>query len=129
MHEKFLTGLTALLFLGTTGVEAKPLKEAYAKDFAIGVALPERYLFQQNEAAEKALGILECDFNCITSENLMKPASRRPALGEFNFEYADRLVKVARRLDLDITGHVLVWHSQTPRWFFEDKDERLRGTH
>lgn len=106
-----------------SAVGAKPLKEVYAREFEVGAALLERYLFRQdNDSAKKALDILEREFSCVTSENLMKPASLQPARGKFNFEGADAFVKLAKRLDLDIVGHVLVWHDQTPKWFFEDED-------
>ncbi len=99
----------------------KPLKDVFRGEFQIGVALSERYvLSQDDETSRKALRLAKREFNCVTSENLMKPASLRPAPGKFNFERADAFVKLAQRMDADVIGHVLVWHSQTPKWFFED---------
>lgn len=127
-RRKHMNSMTTHLVAGAialmTGdaVGAKTLKEVYARDFAVGAALPERYLFRQNDSSEKALEILAREFNCVTSENLMKPSSLRPAPGKFNFEQADAFMQLAGQLDLDVVGHVLVWHDQTPKWFFEDED-------
>ncbi|MBN2163361.1 MAG: endo-1,4-beta-xylanase [Pontiellaceae bacterium] len=96
------------------------LKDAYKDQFLIGAAVGERYVLQSSDQAEKALHLLEKEFNCVTSENLMKPASLQPERGRFTFDQADRFVKMAKQMDLAVVGHVLVWHSQTPRWFFED---------
>ena len=101
----------------------KPLRDVYARDFLIGAAVAERYVLNPKaDDSRSALKYLKSDFNCATSENLMKPASLRPAPGEFNFARADQFVKMARKLDLAVVGHVLVWHSQTPNWFFEHDD-------
>lgn len=117
--------LAAALLLASTACMAKdkPLRDVYARDFLIGAAVAERYVLNPDEDNSRAaLKCLKNDFNCATSENLMKPASLRPAPGEFNFDRADQFVKLAKKLDLDVVGHVLVWHSQTPNWFFEHED-------
>ncbi len=125
-----------LLVTAACVADSKPLKKVYRDDFQIGAALGERYLFQPYEQNENALRLLKREFNCVTSENLMKPASLRPAPGKFNFERSDQFVKLAMKLDLDVVGHVLVWHSQTPKWFFEDengkpvsRDELIKTLH
>lgn len=120
--KSVIAGLLTMVSVTGLAANEKPLKEVYRGKFQIGAALGERYVYQPYDQNEKALRLLEREFNCVTSENLMKPASLRPAPGEFNFERADQFVKLAKTLDLDVVGHVLVWHSQTPRWFFEDED-------
>ncbi len=123
MIRWFPTALLALQFAGSlVRAEPTPLAAAYKGDFLVGAALGERYLFQPYGQNEKALRLLEREFNCVTSENLMKPSSLRPAPGKFNFERSDQFVKLAKKMDLDVVGHVLVWHSQTPKWFFEDRN-------
>ena len=118
----YSAGLIILFLCSICCGDGKPLKDVYDRDFQIGAALGERYLYEPYEQNEKALRLLAKEFNCVTSENLMKPASLRPGPGEFNFDRADQFVKLAKKLDLDVVGHVLVWHSQTPDWFFEDDD-------
>lgn len=111
-----------MLSLVSSVVCAKPLKDVYSGDFEMGAALAERYVFRPYDQNEKALRLLKREFNCVTSENLLKPASLHPEPGTYNFEGADRFIKLVEKLDLDVVGHVLVWHAQTPKWFFENKD-------
>ncbi len=76
-------------------------------------------------------------FNAITFENEQKPDATlgsNPNIGAdgypiLNFTTADRMMKQikdwndANEGNFKIRGHVLVWHSQTPEWFFhEDYD-------
>lgn len=49
----------------------------------------------------------------------MKPALLQPSPGEFHWEEADRLLDLAESCGAVTVGHTLVWHEQTPRWFFE----------
>ena len=42
--------------------------------------------------------------------------------GEFAFEAPDRYVAFGETNHMFIIGHTLVWHSQTPKWVFEDAD-------
>ncbi len=39
---------------------------------------------------------------------------------ELNFATVDEALKIARKNGLKIRFHVLVWHSQTPEWFFKE---------
>jgi endo-1,4-beta-xylanase len=59
-------------------------------------------------------------FNTITAENVLKWEVVHPEPGRFDFEAADRFVDFGEANDMFIIGHVLVWHSQTPDWVFED---------
>ena len=73
-------------------------------------------------------------FNAITFENEQKPDATlgsTPNIGAdgypiYNFTTADRMMKqihdwnVANDGNFKIRGHVLVWHSQTPEWFFHE---------
>jgi endo-1,4-beta-xylanase len=76
-------------------------------------------------------------FNSITAENVLKPQPINPQPGVYNFGPADRYVEFGEANGMFIVGHTLVWHNQTPTWFFTDADgnpntreaqiERLRG--
>jgi endo-1,4-beta-xylanase len=44
----------------------------------------------------------------------------QPVEGEFDFSLADQFVKFGEKNKMFIIGHTLIWHSQTPRWFFTD---------
>ena len=85
-------------------------------DFPIGVAIDSR------ETAGAASELLLRHFDQVTPENFMKPEAWYDATGGFvatNAE-ADALMDFAQANDLGLYGHVLVWHGQTPAWFFQD---------
>src|SRR5690606_20383076 len=44
-----------------------------------------------------------------------------PQPGVYNFEPADAYVEFGERNNMFIVGHTLVWHNQTPAWFFQDE--------
>lgn len=108
-----------LLVLALSPVEAggqvPSLKEAYADDFLVGFAA--RASFHLDDAINKR------HFNAVTAENAMKWESMQPAPGQFSFRAADDLVDYAEKNDMAVTGHTLVWHSQTPDWVFQDEKQ------
>jgi len=93
------------------------LKELYKNYFYIGTALNE-YQALGNEP--DSLQVLKTHFNSITAENEMKWSKIQPEPGVFDFEAADRFVRLAEENDLFVVGHTLVWHQQTPSWVFLD---------
>jgi endo-1,4-beta-xylanase len=50
----------------------------------------------------------------------MKPASLQRQQGAFSFERADRIVDFAKAHSMEVIGHTLCWHGQSPRWMFQD---------
>ncbi len=96
-----------------------PLKDAFKGKFKIGTAVSTAVLRGQDPASE---ALLSRHFNALTAENSMKPEGVQPREGEFTFADADRLVEIADKAGASVVGHTLVWHSQTPRWFFQGKD-------
>ena len=99
---------------------AETLKEAYAKDFLIGAALGGNV---QKTYTAKELALIEEQFNAVTPENCMKPGPVHPAEKTWKFEQADSLVAFAQRNQMQVFGHTLVWHQQTPEWFFKDGEK------
>ena len=114
---------------GCFAAKNKPLKEVYVDDFLVGVALGSRqvkgpaYVYPVSKDPQE-LEVLAREFNCVTAENLMKPCYMRSSLDAFNFEQADEFVDLAEDHDLAVVGHVLVWHAQTPEWFFQNDQGR-----
>jgi endo-1,4-beta-xylanase len=108
----------AILLLATGSVTAQPtLKDAFKDKFLIGAALnPAQFTGQ--DAAQVAL--IKKQFNSITPENVMKWEKIHPAPDTFDFGPADRFVEFGETNSMVVIGHTLVWHSQTPRWVFED---------
>lgn len=67
-------------------------------------------------------------FNIITPENVMKFELLRPTPESYNFEKADAIVAFASRNQMNLRGHVLVWHNQLPKWLKEknlSRDEAI----
>lgn len=106
--------------VGTACAAAPSLKDAYQNDFRIGVALggtlPDDY-------TEAELAVVKSQFNAVTPENCMKPDALHPQEDQWYFAQADALVEFAEANHMQITGHNLVWHQQTPEWFFKDGDK------
>jgi len=59
-------------------------------------------------------------FNVVVAENEMKPENIMPSSegGAYKWANADALVNYAEANSKRARGHVLIWHSQTPSWFF-----------
>ncbi|HEY3283832.1 MAG TPA: endo-1,4-beta-xylanase [Armatimonadota bacterium] len=99
--------------------EAMPLKDAFKGKFLIGTAL-DFPAFRGRAPEDVALA--ERHFSAITCGNSMKPDFTQPQEGKFTFEDGDRMVEIAKKCGATPIGHTLVWHSQTPAWFFKGPD-------
>ncbi|WP_123042035.1 endo-1,4-beta-xylanase [Cohnella candidum] len=93
-----------------------PIKDAYQNDFLIGNAVSSADLDGVR------LELLKMHHNAVTAENTMKPDSLQPTKGDFTFDGADAIVDKARAEGLNVHGHVLVWHQQTPAWMNTAQD-------
>lgn len=96
------------------------IKDAFADSFLIGMAgdLPERY-------SEPELKVAAEHFAAVTPENCMKPERIHPDEGRWQFEQSDALLDWAVENEMTIHGHTLVWHAQTPDWFFSGGDKTV----
>lgn len=94
------------------------VKDAFRDAFRVGMAgdIPAGYSDEELLLAAK-------HFSADTPENCMKPEPVHPEEGRWRFERADALVEWAEQNKLSIHGHTLVWHAQTPDWFFRDGDK------
>lgn len=93
--------------------------DAYKDKFDIGTAMN---LAQVHGEDQKSVKIIEDNFTAIVPENLMKSMFMQPEEGKFFFDDADKFVQFGLDHGKFITGHVLIWHSQAPDWFFVDKE-------
>jgi endo-1,4-beta-xylanase len=93
------------------------LCEVYEDFFPIGVSVAMKTL---NDSMDRTM-ILK-HFNSITSENYMKWEFIHPQPGIYDFAAADSFVEFGQNNNMYIVGHVLVWHSQTPKWVFQDEE-------
>jgi len=60
--------------------------------------------------------IASTQFSTVTAENVMKWESLEPTRGTYNWAPADAFIKFAQENHQLVRGHVLVWHSQLPKW-------------
>ena len=108
--------------------QAKGLAELYQGNFPIGIAL-SGYILQNTE---KYGQVILDNFNSITCENEMKPDSlldRKASQADLentylhaavHFDNCMPAVEFALEHEMKIRFHTLVWHSQTPDWFFTE---------
>lgn len=90
-----------------------PLKDTV--DFPLGVAIDSR------ETVGSSAELTLRHFNQVTAENHMKVEAWYDE--EQNFRMHPEAISVmdfAQENDLGVYGHVLLWHSQTPAWFFQN---------
>jgi len=100
----------------TKSAPLKTLKQAYAGKFLIGTANDLTNLTEAEFANVKA----QYDIN--TPENCMKPQPIHPEEDKYNFTTPDAMVDWCQKNGLKVWGHTLAWHSQSPNWFFADKN-------
>ncbi|MBR5421185.1 MAG: endo-1,4-beta-xylanase [Lachnospiraceae bacterium] len=109
------------------------LKTAYKEYFKIGVALS-----RINIHTAAHVELMKAQFNSFTAENDMKPQffldresckadpekyDLAPAL---RFKYAKPYLDLAKENGISMRGHTLVWHNQTPKWFFHEGYNEFR---
>jgi endo-1,4-beta-xylanase len=86
------------------------LKDYYADHFAMGAAIDTSY---GNYGA-----LLTKHYNSVTAEDQMKFDALQPSEGNFSYGTADAMVNYALDSGMQVRGHALVWHRQTPSWVF-----------
>lgn len=126
VSRQLILALTAASF-----VAAEPtLRDVYKDDFLVGVALNNGQVTGRDARAGELAGT---QFSSLTAENDMKWQLIHPEPERYSFGSADAYIEFAKKHKMDVMGHTLVWHSQTPRWVFEStegkpatKDELLK---
>src|SRR5437899_1974773 len=97
----------------------RSLRTAAAGLFEIGVGISDRIAEHTNDWP-----LLLAQFGTVTPENCLKPFAVQSAESRFDFATADGFVDFARRHQLKVVGHCLVWakDDRTPPWFYRDGD-------
>lgn len=116
MHKKHT--LSLLLLAGSLSVNAAQdpaLKNTFADSFKMGVAVNQDIVIGKNAAAQS---IIAKQFNTVTLENAMKAEVIYPQQGKVDFSGADAFIDFAKQNNMFTVAHTLVWHNQTPDWFF-----------
>ena len=105
------------------------LKDAYSDYFKIGCACTGSEFAQ---GATKDL--IKKHYNSLTLGNELKPDSvldqalsqkyvaetGDDTMPQISLNEADEILKFAGENKIPVRGHMLVWHSQTPDWFFKE---------
>jgi endo-1,4-beta-xylanase len=124
--KTFPTTLGALALALAAAAQAQPvrkdgpepaLKTVFRDAFRVGAALNPA---QFGERDTTGVRIIRTHFDAITPENVLKWENVHPRPGEYAFEEPDRYVAFGQKYGMFVVGHTLVWHSQVPRWVFED---------
>jgi endo-1,4-beta-xylanase len=131
--------------MGTNLPEGINLKNTYGKTFGrMGTCINS---FQMSDLT--IWNLLEQHYSSITMENEMKPDAilggsptkisieeakelgymipdnyKEDVVPKLNFYFTDRAIDLCVKYDLGLRGHTLVWHSQTPGWFFRENFDR-----
>ncbi|BBH22986.1 beta-xylanase [Paenibacillus baekrokdamisoli] len=84
---------------------------AAAKGKHIGVATQSWYLTDS-----KYSSLLSNEFDIITPEYQMKMSEIQDQRGVFDFTEADKIVDFAKRKNILVRGHALIWHDALPSW-------------
>ena len=93
------------------------LKAAFREAFSIGAALAPQQFTERDTAS---VSLIRREFNSITPENVLKWERVHPEPDRYDFAPPDAYVAFGERHGMFIVGHTLVWHSQTPRWVFQN---------
>jgi endo-1,4-beta-xylanase len=93
------------------------LKDVFSDAFLIGTCMNTQ---QINGTDPKAKPFIAENFNSVTAENAMKWEKIHPMPDKYDFAVADSIVKFGLTNNMFVVGHVLIWHSQTPDWVFQD---------
>ncbi len=109
----------------TSALDETPLKDIYANYFKIGCAATPAEL-----STVISQDVVKHHFNSVTLGNEMKPDSildkaATQASGSnvnpvVSLDQAASVLKFCEQNNISVRGHVLVWHSQTPEWFFRE---------
>jgi len=92
------------------------LANTYKNDFLLG------NIIEPNQLDAKNTNMYKAYYNCATAENAMKPATLSTAKGTYNFTNADSIINWSQQNNIDIHGHTLVWHDQSPNWLNKNAD-------
>lgn len=101
------------------------LKDIYSSYFKIGGAVTTSEL-----APKSAQDLIKKHYNSLTPGNELKPesildhaatiASGSETNPIVDISSAKEILDFCRDNNISVRGHVLVWHSQTPDWFFKE---------
>lgn len=102
---------------------------AQQRGIGFGTAVLVRLLSQDSTYRQ----VLAREFNMVTPEVEMKFGPLHPERDRYDFTAADTLVDFAKKHNMQVRGHTLVWHESLPDWLtsrewkYEELMTILRG--
>ncbi len=87
--------------------------------FLVGAAISNAQIEGKDT---QGVALIRRQFSTISPENVLKWERVHPKPDTFDFSLADKYVAFGQKNALAVIGHTLVWHSQTPRWVFQDAE-------
>lgn len=122
-------------------VHGPSLKEIYADYFLMGAAINGSDKQTAAIHHEGMAAVLKKHYNSTTLSNLMKPCYLldekkcvKAGKGnaditdvELNFASCEESLKFCSENGIKMRGHTLVWHNQTPEWFFKKNFDKKKG--
>ncbi|MGN6533401.1 MAG: endo-1,4-beta-xylanase [Ginsengibacter sp.] len=103
--------LAVLLFATNVNAQIPSLKDVFKNDFLIGTAMDAQQIEGKDADADK---LIKQQFNAVTPENCMKAEIIQPEWNKYDFTLADQLVAFAKKNNMKVNAHNLIWHSQLP---------------
>ncbi|HMH98488.1 MAG TPA: endo-1,4-beta-xylanase, partial [Bradyrhizobium sp.] len=120
------TTLLAICAVAEAADKPLSLKDAFKDHFLVGTAINRNMAtgtagFRRTaEQSAKDIALLKEHFNQISPENDLKWQMIHPREDKdgYDFAAADAFVNFGLSNNMQVVGHTLVWHSQTPNWVF-----------
>ncbi len=72
-----------------------------------------------------SLKLISSHFSSISTANAFKFEAIHPHFDEYDFKEADSIVSFAKKYNLKLRGHTLVWGNRNPYWLFWDAKGNL----
>ena len=98
------------------------LKTVFKDYFPVGTAVTGTEL----DSTDVHSDFIKYQYNALVPGNCMKPDALQPTEGNFKWDEADKVVQFATDNNMLLRGHTLVWHNQTPDWFFQDPNDSTK---
>jgi len=114
----FALGVGSAVALQASDAPSATFKSAFGRAFLVGSATNNAIDSGRDGATQRI--VLE-QFNTITVENELKAGPLCPEPGVYDFAAGDQFVEFGEANGMFIVGHTLVWHNQTPEWFFQNE--------
>lgn len=112
---------TGLIYVNADTTAGHNLKKSFNDSFKMGVAVNQDIVTGKDSQAQT---IIAHQFNTVTLENAMKAEVIYPSPSTIDFSGADAFIEFAQKNNMFTVGHTLVWHNQTPQWFFNNSDNQ-----